>query len=193
MRCPYLSRLERRCSVQRVAHESDAAEQEAESQSRQTCPGLTLTFTQFPMASRQPPRVQRNDAVAVIDRLFGDVAGWTEAVNESANANEVAQQLYALRARHALTQKELAALVGTTQSAIARLEDANYEGHSLSLLARIAAAVGERVRVTFEQPIERAASSPPARRGSRSAPQEERFVVTRAARKKRPNRGTVQR
>ena len=108
------------------------------------------------MATRQHPRAPRNDAVTVIDRLFGDVEGWSESVNESANANEVAQQLYALRERHALTQKELASLVGTTQSAIARLEDANYEGHSLSLLTRIATAVGERVRVTFEAPVERA-------------------------------------
>ena len=143
------------------------------------------------MATRQHPRAPRNDAVTVIDRLFGDVEGWSESVNESANANEVAQQLYALRERHALTQKELASLVGTTQSAIARLEDANYEGHSLSLLTRIATAVGERVRVTFEQPIERAVGSPPARRGSNCAPKGGRSVTTGAARKKRPNRGAV--
>ena len=145
------------------------------------------------MATRQPPRAPRNDAVTVIDRLFGDVEGWSESVNESANANEVAQQLYALRERHALTQKELASLVGTTQSAIARLEDASYEGHSLSLLTRIATAVGERVRVTFEAAVERAASNPPTRGSSNSAPKGGRSVTTGAARKKRPNRGAVQR
>ena len=145
------------------------------------------------MATRQPPRVPCNDAVTVIDRLFGDVEGWSVTVNESANANEVAQQLYALRERHALTQKELASLVGTTQSAIARLEDANYEGHSLSLLTRIATAVGERVRVTFEPPIEHAVGSSPARRGSKCAPKGGRSVTTGAARKKRPNRGAVRR
>ena len=143
------------------------------------------------MATRQLLRAPRNDAVTVIDRLFRDVEGWSETVDESANANEVAQQLYALRERHALTQKELASLVGTTQSAIARLEDANYEGHSLSLLTRIATAVGERVRVTFEPPIERAAGSPPARRSSKSAPKTGRSVTPSAARKKRPNRGAV--
>ena len=145
------------------------------------------------MATRQPPRAPRNDAVTVIDRLFGDVEGWSESVNESVNANEVAQQLYALRERHALTQKELASLVGTTQSAIARLEDANYEGHSLSLLTRIASAVGERVRVTFEPTIERAVGSPPARRGSKCAPKGGRSEATEAACKKRPNRGAVRR
>lgn len=65
------------------------------------------------MATRQPPRAPRNDAITVIDRLVEDVEGWSETVNESANANEVAQQLYALRERHALTQKEFASLLGT--------------------------------------------------------------------------------
>ena len=48
-----------------------------------------------------------------------------------------------------LTQKQLAELVGTTQSVIARLEDADYEGHSLSMLQRIAAAVNKRLEVRF--------------------------------------------
>jgi ribosome-binding protein aMBF1 (putative translation factor) len=39
-----------------------------------------------------------------------------------------------------LTQVQLARKVGTTQSVIARLEDAEYTGHSLSTLERIAGA-----------------------------------------------------
>jgi predicted transcriptional regulator len=46
-----------------------------------------------------------------------------------------------------VTQKELAKLVGTTQSVIARLEDADYEGHALSMLSRIAAALNKRVDI----------------------------------------------
>ena len=38
---------------------------------------------------------------------------------------------------------------------IARLEDADYEGHSLRMLARIAAAVGERVTIAFSGEAER--------------------------------------
>lgn len=53
------------------------------------------------------------------------------------------------RAKANLTQKQLAALVGTTQSVIARLEDADYEGHSLSMLQRIATAVNKRLEVRF--------------------------------------------
>lgn len=41
-----------------------------------------------------------------------------------------------------MSQAELAKKVGTTQSAIARLEDAEHAGHSLTMLERIAAACG---------------------------------------------------
>ncbi len=43
----------------------------------------------------------------------------------------------------------LARLVGTTASVICRLEDADYEGHSLSMLRRIAAALHKRVEIRF--------------------------------------------
>lgn len=62
---------------------------------------------------------------------------------------EIAQQIYDLRTAAGLTQKELAERVGTTQSAIARLEDADYEGHSMSMLRRIARGLGKRVEVRF--------------------------------------------
>jgi len=41
-----------------------------------------------------------------------------------------------------LAQTVLAKKVGTTQSVIARLEDAEYTGHSLTMLERIATACG---------------------------------------------------
>jgi predicted transcriptional regulator len=43
----------------------------------------------------------------------------------------------------------LAALVGTSQPVIARLEDADYRGHSLSILQRIARALKKRLDVRF--------------------------------------------
>ena len=39
--------------------------------------------------------------------------------------------------------------VGTTASVICRLEDADYEGHSLAMLRRIAAALNKRVEIRF--------------------------------------------
>lgn len=56
------------------------------------------------------------------------------------------------RAREAagLTQDQLAKKIGTTQSVISRLEDADYEGHSLKMLERIAEALNQRVIIHLE-------------------------------------------
>jgi DNA-binding XRE family transcriptional regulator len=48
----------------------------------------------------------------------------------------VARKIYNLRVKADLSQRELAKLVGTSASAICRLEDADYEGHSLAMLNR---------------------------------------------------------
>jgi transcriptional regulator with XRE-family HTH domain len=71
---------------------------------------------------------------------------------ERVNA-EVARTIYELRKKAGLTQKELAQMVGTTQSVISRLEDADYEGHSLSMLHRVAMAFNRRLSVQMIEPI----------------------------------------
>jgi DNA-binding XRE family transcriptional regulator len=63
---------------------------------------------------------------------------------------DIGQALYNLRDAAGLTQQELADRVGTSRSVISRIEDADYEGHSMPLLRRIAAALGKRVVITFE-------------------------------------------
>ena len=40
-------------------------------------------------------------------------------------------------------------MVGTTASVICRLEDADYEGHSMAMLNRIAGALDRRVEIRF--------------------------------------------
>ena len=67
---------------------------------------------------------------------------------ELANA-DVARKIYDLRNKAGLTQKELAKLVGTTASVISRLEDADYQGDSLAMLRRVAAALDKRVEIRF--------------------------------------------
>src|SRR5919109_1539129 len=62
---------------------------------------------------------------------------------------EVASLVYDLRTKAGLSQRELARKVGTTASVICRLEDADYEGHSLAMLRRVAAAVDKRVEIRF--------------------------------------------
>ena len=73
-----------------------------------------------------------------------------EAAYEEHLANaEIARMLYDLRDKAGLSQRELAKLIGTTASVICRLEDADYEGHSLSMLQRIANALDTRVEIHF--------------------------------------------
>jgi len=67
---------------------------------------------------------------------------------ERENLN-IAEQIYNLRTQEGLSQKQLAELVGTTQSVISRLEDADYNGHSLTMLRKIATAFHHRVLVQF--------------------------------------------
>ena len=50
-----------------------------------------------------------------------------------------------------LTQVELARRIGTTQSVVARLEDAEYTSHSLPMLERIAAACGVTLKLHAEK------------------------------------------
>lgn len=50
-----------------------------------------------------------------------------------------------------LTQAELAKKASTTQSVIARLEDAEYTGHSLTMLERIATACGVALKLHGEK------------------------------------------
>lgn len=61
----------------------------------------------------------------------------------------VGRKIYQLRTNAGLSQRELAKLVSTTASVICRLEDADYDGHSLAMLHRIAAALNKEIEINF--------------------------------------------
>ena len=66
-----------------------------------------------------------------------------------AKGDELARMIYRLRTQAGLTQETLAKQIGTTASVICRLEDSHYEGHSLKMLKRIAAAINKRLEIRF--------------------------------------------
>jgi len=70
---------------------------------------------------------------------------------EAGEAWNVAMQLAALRKESGLSQKDLAVLVGTSQQQISRLESQSYEGHSLSMIRRVAEVLGASVRVQIQR------------------------------------------
>jgi ribosome-binding protein aMBF1 (putative translation factor) len=83
------------------------------------------------------------------DRYIGDDPEKAEKFEEELANADVASKIYRLRTKAGLTQKELAAHVGTTPSVISRLEDADYGGHSLAMLRRIASALDKRLEIRF--------------------------------------------
>jgi DNA-binding XRE family transcriptional regulator len=100
------------------------------------------------MAKRKRPAT--TDAVQILYRRY--YAGRPErakALGETRANDNIARKLIALRLGAGMTQRQLADLVGTTPSAICRLENAEYEGHSLAMLNRIAAALNQRVELRF--------------------------------------------
>jgi DNA-binding XRE family transcriptional regulator len=92
---------------------------------------------------------KNTDALKSIDgRYFKSVSARAEleAARETAS---IARQIQAMRAQAGLTQRQLASRIGTTHTAVSRLENDDYRGHSLSMLRRIASALGKRVEVRF--------------------------------------------
>ena len=69
---------------------------------------------------------------------------------KAGEAWEIAMQLAALRKKSGLSQKELARRLGTSQQQISRLESPLYEGHSLSMLRRVAEVLGARVHIELQ-------------------------------------------
>ena len=91
-----------------------------------------------------------SNAVRILHRRYvgEDVQRKASLERERVNA-EVARTIYELREQAGLSQKDLAERVDTTQSVISRLEDADYDGHSLSMLNRIAKALNQQVQVVM--------------------------------------------
>ena len=77
---------------------------------------------------------------------------------EAGEAWDVALQIAALREQAGLSQKDLARRLKTSQQQISRLESPGYEGHSLSMLRRVAHVLHARVRLVFEPEEDRRAT-----------------------------------
>ena len=92
---------------------------------------------------------KKTDKAAKIlrDRYIGDDPGRKASLEAERLNAQVARTIFQMRAESGMTQKQLADLIGTTQSVISRLEDADYEGHSLSMVSRIAEALERKLKV----------------------------------------------
>lgn len=87
------------------------------------------------------------DAVEILKRTTGIDPDTDPKMLQISEDLHIAQMIYDARTKAGFTQTQLAEKVGTTQSVISQLEDADYDGHSLSMLRRVAAALQSHVEV----------------------------------------------
>jgi ribosome-binding protein aMBF1 (putative translation factor) len=100
------------------------------------------------MRSQKTPK-RTSDALALVEELTGKSHEMAHLLEQEQANLDIARKICELRTKAKLSQAELARKVGTTQSVISRLEDADYDGHSLAMLRRIASALEKRVEIRF--------------------------------------------
>ncbi len=92
----------------------------------------------------------KSDALKILPRrYYKNNPERLTGLEEAFINDDVARKIHELRTEAGLSMRELADLVGLKASVICQLEDAEYEGHSLSMLNRIASALNMRVKVDF--------------------------------------------
>lgn len=101
------------------------------------------------MAKKKSRKRKTSDAVEILQRITGNSKDMRHMVEVARINVIVSEMIYEARTAAGLTQAALARRVGTTQSVISRLEDADYEGHSLTMLQRIAEALHVRLELRF--------------------------------------------
>lgn len=87
----------------------------------------------------------------IVERRTRKSATYRKTFERTLHQIDLALLVREMREDAGLTQTELARKVGTTQSVIARLEDAEYAGHSLTMLERIATACGVALKLRAEK------------------------------------------
>ncbi|HLX61930.1 MAG TPA: helix-turn-helix transcriptional regulator [Planctomycetota bacterium] len=90
-----------------------------------------------------------SSASAIINKMIGTNILLREKIDEQRINTHVARMIYQARTEAGLTQAELAKKLNTKQPVIARLEDADYEGHSLTMLQRIADVLGKKIKLEW--------------------------------------------
>ena len=91
--------------------------------------------------------MKRDQHAEVVGQRSRKSATYRKAFSRTVQQIDLALLVREMREDSDLTQTELAKKIGTTQSVIARLEDAEYTGHSLPILERIAAVCGVNLKL----------------------------------------------
>ena len=85
------------------------------------------------------------NALDIMKKRYFNTDEKKAALEETRINAEAARLIFTMRSEAKMSQQELASMIGTTQSVISRLEDDDYDGHSLTMLSRIAVALKKRL------------------------------------------------
>lgn len=89
----------------------------------------------------------KDDLDRLTDKLLNEDPTLQEEFDRAEQAWDIAFQIRDLREQAGLTQKQLAELVGTKQSNIARIENADYTGYTLKTLEKVASALKAKLQI----------------------------------------------
>ena len=88
-----------------------------------------------------------SDAVTILRRRVDADPELKAMIQEARAHRQIAELIHELRESEGLSQTDLAKRIGTSQSTIARLEDCEYTGHTLTMLTRILTALGRDLEI----------------------------------------------
>lgn len=89
----------------------------------------------------------KDDLDKTLEKILNEDPSFQEGLNKAEEAWDIAFQIIDLREKAGLTQKELAGIVGTKQSNIARLESADYTSYTWKTLEKITRALKARLEI----------------------------------------------
>ena len=95
--------------------------------------------------------MKRDQHAKIVEHRARRSASYRKSFARTLHQIDLAMLVREMRGDADMTQAKLARKIGTTQSMIARLEDAEYTGHSLSMLERIASACGVNLKLHAEK------------------------------------------
>lgn len=94
--------------------------------------------------------MKTKNALEIIEKQLEKDSTLKKAYLEEEKNYQIGCKIREYRKAAGLTQKRLAQLIGTKQSVISRIENAEYQGHSLTLLKKIATILDINLETLFE-------------------------------------------
>lgn len=89
----------------------------------------------------------KDDLDRTTEKILKEDPSFQEELDKADRAWDIAFQIYDLRQKAGLTQKQLAELIGTKQSNIARIESADYTGYTFKTLEKVTKALKARLEI----------------------------------------------